>query len=154
MKRQPVKGLRRGDEIKVTDEDVLGMSARKIDDYLYWYQRTWMDDRDPKGISPPAPPINFTSKLTTTVAEQILELFPVSEPPPRAIEDIKEKSGAQALKEVQQNLIFQTPKPVEENEGSGIRRPGEFYRKYRKVEDLSESAKVFYERAGKFLFLL
>jgi RNA polymerase I-specific transcription initiation factor RRN7 len=55
MKKPPIKGLRRGDEIKVTDEDVLSMGPRKIDDYLDWYQRTWMDDRDPKGISPLPP---------------------------------------------------------------------------------------------------
>lgn len=67
---------------------------------------------------------------------------------------MKEKSGIHALKEIQQNLIFQTPKPVEENEGSSVKRPGEFHRKYRKVEGLPEDAKAFYERAGKFLLLL
>jgi RNA polymerase I-specific transcription initiation factor RRN7 len=85
------------------------------------------------------------------VAEEILELFPVSEPPPRVIEDVKEKSGISALKEIQQNLIFHTSKRVEENEGSHLKRPGEFYRKYRKVENLPEDAKAFYERAGQFL---
>ncbi len=42
------KGLRRGEEIKVTDEDVLKMNGKKLDDYLDWYRRTWIDDDDPK----------------------------------------------------------------------------------------------------------
>lgn len=41
-------GLERGEEIKVMDTDVIEMSDTKIDDYLDWYQRTWIDDRDPK----------------------------------------------------------------------------------------------------------
>jgi len=52
MQKPPTKGLRQGDEIKITDEDVLAMTPRKMDDYLDWYQRTWIDDRDPKGDIP------------------------------------------------------------------------------------------------------
>lgn len=43
-------GLKQGDEIKVTDADVLDMSEKKMDDYLDWYQRTWIDDRDAKSM--------------------------------------------------------------------------------------------------------
>ena len=50
MSQVPSEGLKQGDEIKVTDADVLGMSEKKIDDYLDWYQRTWIDDRDPKSM--------------------------------------------------------------------------------------------------------
>lgn len=50
VSRTPLEGLRSGDEVKITDEDVLGMNERKMDDYLDWYQRTWIDDRDPKSI--------------------------------------------------------------------------------------------------------
>ena len=41
-------GLKRGEEIKATDVDVSSMNAKKMDDYLDWYQKTWLDDRDPK----------------------------------------------------------------------------------------------------------
>lgn len=44
----PSKRLRKGEELKITDKDVLTMSEAKMDDYLDWYQRTWIDDRDPK----------------------------------------------------------------------------------------------------------
>lgn len=50
MTEKKSSGLRRGEEIKITDSDVIGMSDRKIDDYLNWYQRTWTDDKDPKSM--------------------------------------------------------------------------------------------------------
>lgn len=48
MSEKATEGMKRGDEIKVQDTDVLDMSEKKMDDYLDWYQRTWTDDRDPK----------------------------------------------------------------------------------------------------------
>lgn len=48
MAEAPTKGLKKGDEIKTTDEDVMKMSGKEMDDYLDWYQRTWIDDRNPK----------------------------------------------------------------------------------------------------------
>lgn len=50
MEERPSRGLKRGDEIKVTDTDVWSMNAKKIDDYLDWYQRTWVDERDAKSM--------------------------------------------------------------------------------------------------------
>ncbi|KAH7314046.1 RNA polymerase I-specific transcription initiation factor-like protein rrn7 [Rhexocercosporidium sp. MPI-PUGE-AT-0058] len=49
--REPPKGLARGEAIEVTDADVWDMNAKKLDDYLDWYQNTWIDDRDPKSRS-------------------------------------------------------------------------------------------------------
>lgn len=43
-------GLKRGEEINVTDEVVMAMDGKQIDHYLDWYQRTWIDDRDLKGL--------------------------------------------------------------------------------------------------------
>lgn len=42
------KRLKKGEELKITDADVLNMSNEQIDEYLEWYQRTWIDDREPK----------------------------------------------------------------------------------------------------------
>lgn len=45
---EPPKGLKRGEEIKVMETEVWDMDAQMLDDYLDWYQQTWIDDRDPK----------------------------------------------------------------------------------------------------------
>ena len=52
MADTPTKGLKRGEELKVTDTDVVKMSGKQMDDYLNWYQRTWIDDRNPKSMFP------------------------------------------------------------------------------------------------------
>ena len=51
MAEEPIDGLRRGEEVKDKDVDVLSMTGKKLDDYLDWYQRTWIDDRDQKSMS-------------------------------------------------------------------------------------------------------
>ncbi|KAH8804812.1 RNA polymerase I-specific transcription initiation factor-like protein rrn7 [Xylogone sp. PMI_703] len=48
MAEEPSKGIKPGSEIDVTDVDILKMDGKKLDDYLDWYQRTWIDDRKPK----------------------------------------------------------------------------------------------------------
>jgi len=48
MSEEASDGFQRGEEIKVTDSDALEMSEKKMDDYLDWYQRTWIDDRNAK----------------------------------------------------------------------------------------------------------
>jgi RNA polymerase I-specific transcription initiation factor RRN7 len=45
---KPQEGLKRGDEIHVEDTDVASMSEKQMDDYLNWYQRTWIDGAEPK----------------------------------------------------------------------------------------------------------
>ena len=83
------------------------------------------------------------------MAEQVLEIFPLEELPPRPAEGPKKEHVVPHLKQIQQDLIFQKPRPVEEDEIEAIRRPGELYRRYRSIEDLPENARAFYEKAGK-----
>jgi RNA polymerase I-specific transcription initiation factor RRN7 len=54
------------------------------------------------------------------------------------------------LKRVQNSLMVQNFKPFREGEIEAPRRPGELYKRYRKVEELPENAKAFYELAGEF----
>lgn len=59
--RKPA-GLERGAEIKVTDEEALKLVDSDIDVYLDWYQRTWVDDVEPKSKS-----LNYTHWINTVV---------------------------------------------------------------------------------------
>jgi RNA polymerase I-specific transcription initiation factor RRN7 len=52
MRGKHMEGFKRGEEVMVTDADVLEMDGKKIDDYLDWYQRTWIDDRPDKSMYP------------------------------------------------------------------------------------------------------
>lgn len=62
MAEAPTKGLRRGEEIKITDADVMKMSGKQMDDYLDWYQRTWIDDRNPESMFLDIPILNWITK--------------------------------------------------------------------------------------------
>jgi RNA polymerase I-specific transcription initiation factor RRN7 len=86
------------------------------------------------------------------VAEQILELFPLQELPPRTPEVSGHERNIDRLKQVQRSLIIQNPKAIVENEElEDVKRPGELYRRYRTIDDLPDNAKAFYEIAGEFL---
>ena len=50
MVEKKIDGLRSSEEIKVKDSDVIGMSDEALDDYMNWYQHTWIDDRNQKSM--------------------------------------------------------------------------------------------------------
>jgi len=52
MSDEPPKGFKKGEQIRAIDSDVLKWTEQKLDEYLEWYQRTWIDDRDPKCMNP------------------------------------------------------------------------------------------------------
>jgi RNA polymerase I-specific transcription initiation factor RRN7 len=147
MADAPLTGLKRGDEMTITDETVMGMDGKKIDDYLDWYQRIWIDDRDSKSECA------FSSRcrvmLTAVVPEQILELFPLSDLSPLPPENPCSDKCVERLKRVQHNMVLQKPKPVD-GASQDVRRPGDLYRRYRSIKEVPENAKAFYELAGMF----
>jgi hypothetical protein len=83
------------------------------------------------------------------VAEQILQLFPLSDLAPQPAEDSDYEQRVERLKDVQKSLIVQKPKPVEDGESEEIKRPGELYKRYRRIDELPENAKAFYGLAGE-----
>jgi RNA polymerase I-specific transcription initiation factor RRN7 len=148
MAEGEIDGLRRGEEIKVKDTDVIGMNEEQMDDYMDWYQRTWIDDRNPKSILQ----LLFRELILilSVVPEQILELFPLQELLPQPADNSNYEQSIDRLKRIQSSLIVQTPVVTEGDGQSGdVNRPGELYRRYRTVEELPEHAKAFYKVAGK-----
>ncbi|PBP26167.1 RNA polymerase I specific transcription initiation factor Rrn7 [Diplocarpon rosae] len=136
--RESSKGLVIGEEAKVQDSDVWNMNSDKLDDYMDWYQKTWIDDRDPK------------------ISEQILQLFPLDDIPRKDAQENPESERRLAiLKDVQKSLLWRNPQPCSEDEGSEqVPRAGELYKRYRTEVELPKPAKAFFELAGKsFSFL-
>ncbi|TGO72654.1 hypothetical protein BELL_0431g00080 [Botrytis elliptica] len=126
------EGLKRGDEIKITDADVFKMTGEQMDDWMNWYHKTWIDDRDQK------------------VPQQILELFPLTDIISETTMEIVDPDPINRAKEVHKTLTLQKPVArVDDEESQDIVRPGEKYRRYRTVEELPESAKAFFEIAAR-----
>ena len=84
-----------------------------------------------------------------TVAEQILELFPLQDVPESISEDSDQEGTADRLKQVQQHSIVLKSKPVKENDEEDVTRLGEYYRRYRTVEELPKETRAFYESSGE-----
>ncbi|PQE33260.1 hypothetical protein CJF32_00003798 [Rutstroemia sp. NJR-2017a WRK4] len=122
--------LRRGDELCVTDSDVLNMTGKQMDEWMNWYHRTWIDDRDQK------------------MPEQILELFPL-ETQPEGDSYESATSPSERTRQIHQTMTVQKPhRRSEDDNTEDVVRPGEMYRRYRRVGDLPDSARTFYEVAA------
>ncbi|KAG9231397.1 60S ribosomal protein L40 [Amylocarpus encephaloides] len=127
---QRTKKLKKGEQFKVAEGDVLRMGEKELDDYLNWYQRTWIDHREPK------------------MPQQILDLFPLEDILPQAKEQPDPEAGNRTLKKIHEALKIQ--KPLEgKGEDEDTKRPGELHRRYRSVEELPENAKCFFELAAE-----
>lgn len=133
--QEPPRELTRGPAIKITDADVWNLDAEKLDDYLDWYQNTWIDDRDPK------------------ISEQMLHMFPLNDIPSMLDEDdLHCGADTDRLRSVQQSLILQDPDPADERAGSGkVLRAGELYKRYRTETELPTEARAFFELAASMV---
>lgn len=83
------------------------------------------------------------------VPEQILELFPLEDVSQRAVEELDDENQAGRLKQVQQNSTLRKSMPVPNEDDQNVTRPGEYYKRYRTIEELPKDARAFYEIAGK-----
>ena len=137
--------LGRGNEVNVNEKDIMGMSGEQLDEYLDWYEKTWVKDepQEPNSRGPP---------------QQILDMFPTGRPdgssPAMANydQDSKDDRAAlnQKLKTVEGSLKLRgiVSGESEEKGKKPVRRIGSFYKRYRTIEDLSPQAKVFYDAAA------
>lgn len=134
--------LGRGNEINVDENDVMAMSGEQLDEYLDWYEKTWVkeDSQEPR---------------SRRIPQQLLDLFPTGRldgsSPAKVDLDQEARTDqialAQKLKTVQGNLHLRNTisEESEENNEQPVKRIGSFYKRYRNIDDLSPEAKTFYE---------
>ena len=134
--------LSRGSEINVTEEDAMEMTGTQLDDYLDWYERTWVDEER-------------TQRKARGVPSQLLEMFPTgrqdgSQPKPYDFTSeakVEQESTTQRLAEMMGRLQVREVVSGEERnlEERVVMRVGSSYKRYRRVEDLNGHAKAFHE---------
>ena len=139
------KHLLRGSEIHVTEEDAMRMSDEKLDDYLDWYERTWIDEHRAR-------------HKTRPLDEDFRRWFPTgrqdgstSAPYDYGEQSKKERQSAQQLSagvihamELRDVVSEEEEKQSEED----VRRVGSHYRRYQSSEDLTTDALAFHEAAA------
>ncbi|EXJ90819.1 hypothetical protein A1O1_03924 [Capronia coronata CBS 617.96] len=150
-----VDRLKPGSEIHTKDSDILNMTDRQLDQYMDWYQRTWIDNISHQHTQ------SQSKSQENTLDKEILDMFPLHDLPehPRTREDdekvaAEEQSRLSArLREVQASLASRRAVSSEEEAQRGLEllRPGAMYLQIRNLEDLAhtdEPVKVFHEEAA------
>ncbi|KAJ9614192.1 hypothetical protein H2200_002328 [Cladophialophora chaetospira] len=150
--------LKPGSEIHVTDKDILDMTDEQLDNYMDWYQTTWIKNNTSTQASQEGGGID----------KEILDMFPLHDVPERvstrkdtehleAEEDVRVTAR---IKQVQHSLKSRRAisKEEESERGLAILRPGAHYIRYTRVQDLDRAAatgdnkqnavKVFHEEAA------
>ncbi|KAL8774009.1 MAG: hypothetical protein Q9194_004160 [Teloschistes cf. exilis] len=140
--------LGRGNEIKVTETDIFNLSGDQIDEYLDWFEETWVDEerarKQPRGYP-----------------SQLLDMFPTGKPDglTRPTVDIEQErlKDEEAL-EAKLQAIQGTLKPrqiISDKDAKyheePVARIGSFYQRYRKAEYLPATAKAFHETAASLI---
>ena len=140
--------LGRGNEIKVKEQEVLDMTVDQIDEYLDWFERTWVEDgnREQKKRGLPS---------------QLLDMFPTGRLDGSSAPTVDLEATASAeqdalnakLKAVQGSLQLRdiVSKEKEGKSKVPVRRLGALYKRYRKEGDLPPHAKTFYEAAANLI---
>ncbi|KAL8761489.1 MAG: hypothetical protein Q9184_002399 [Pyrenodesmia sp. 2 TL-2023] len=139
--------LGRGNEIKVTESETFGLSGDQVDEYLDWFEKTYVDEQRARNHPRGYP-------------EQLLDIFPTGKPGgsiktpihPEMERQTEEKALQHKLKAVQENLKLRKIIPDQDGDdvpsGEPINRLGSYYKRYRKVEALNPSAKSFHQAAA------
>lgn len=144
VQRASAQSLSPGEEVKITEKEVLEMSSHQLDQYLDWYGKTWVVDTsrpERKDILP----------------DQLLDMFPInsqdpagSKAPVETVGSISEEEQTEdRLNRIQGSLQVRTAQ-VADQEGNTTpaRRVGELYKKYRTVQELNPWALAFYTAAA------
>ena len=126
--------------IQMTESDVFNMDPSQLDEYMDWYEKSWL--AHPSDTTP------------------IMELFPISRPETKDTsasrsnpndtsnaEDDEEAALTTMLQTVMESIVAVPPVPREE--GKRPTRPGVWYHRYRWESTLPETARLFYEIAAQ-----
>lgn len=149
----PHKKARAGEEMATVEIDVFDMSEPQMDEYLSWYETTWLDE-EARGNKPKALPM------------QLLDMFPTDGPgepidptSPLPSEDKQARRDSEAtldkVKQVQRLMKATTVLLDSDVDGHAehVRRPGSYYKRYRVIEDIPSVARTFFEAAARVVGL-
>ncbi|KAK5207081.1 hypothetical protein LTR41_007148 [Exophiala xenobiotica] len=139
-------GLEPGAEIDVKDSDIFRMSDKQLDQYMDWYQRTWIKSSSDADSQARQSQSQSQSQQESALDREILDMFPlhdVQDPVKTRAHDqqarLDEQSRLDArIREVQASLLPRRAISSEEEVERGLEllRPGAMYPRYRHVEDL------------------
>lgn len=140
--------LERGSEIYVTEKDVMNMTGEQLDEYMDWYERTFVDE-------------SRAEEKARGLPKQLLDMFPTgridgSDPTPYSHDRMAVEEQETVNKRLNMVMGKLRLRPVvsddpEDSTGTNgdSTQIGTFYKRYRKVEDLTPHARAFHEAVAE-----
>ncbi|KAM0108905.1 hypothetical protein ACP6JB_005426 [Aspergillus fumigatus] len=121
----------KGNEILVTEKDVFDMTPAQLDEYMDWYETSWLDH--------------------SRVSNPLAEFFPVGPmgSDGQTVSDPTEGDD-EAMHAMLKTVTSQLrPRKAISDPKANVARPGTSYPRYRTESELPEMARSFYEIAAK-----
>ena len=138
----------RGNIVSVNEQDIMKMSGAQLDEYMDWFERTWISEE----VSV------FTKER---LPRDLLDMFPTGRLDGSSFAEfnfdeeskIDQVFVERNLATVQRSLETRGVVSEEQEEDSNgpVRRIGSFYKRYRKAEDLTPQARMFHETAASLV---
>ena len=142
----PEDHLPRGSELNVTEEDAMSMTGQQLDDYMDFYERTFIDKERAETKKKGLP-------------KQLLDMFPTGrldgpapEPYSYSEQTAKEEASigeklASMVSNLQVRPIAATGEVTADDEKE--LKIGSFYKRYRRVDELEGDARFFHEKVAE-----
>ena len=131
--------LQRGTEINITEVDAMEMSGEQLDEYMDYYERTFID----------------SDRVEQKLPKDLLDMFPTgrldgSEPASYSYQEQFAKEQ-QAVEETLGAVIgsMRLRNVISKESEEPVRRIGSFYKRYRRADDLDGNARVFHEKVAE-----
>ncbi|RAH83599.1 RNA polymerase I-specific transcription initiation factor Rrn7 [Aspergillus japonicus CBS 114.51] len=124
--------LGKGNEISVAEKDILSMTPSQMDEYMDWYESSWLDHSKAQNPLASFFPVNVNASESQTASASV------------------EGNDAEALLSMLRTSTSQLkPTKVITGESIDTPRPGSAYARYRTEADLPETARPFFETTAK-----
>ena len=149
VKAMQVSKLEPGKQMEISDLAVLQMDDGQLDEYMDWYQGMWLNtQRKEEGIQKEILDMFPPQDRHEPTTDEQGTIFRNREAAVRSLRDERLKRVVGSLKP-RQVVNEQAALAHEAETGNRIMRPGEGYQQFRKLDELSGAARVFYEEAAK-----
>ncbi|KAF3482967.1 uncharacterized protein GIQ15_02291 [Arthroderma uncinatum] len=123
--------------IQATEEDAMTMTQQQLDEYMDWYDKLWIADKEGRGFNPFA------------------DMFPTSRVSNGEDNSQAKQSDEEAVIEKLRTVLsnLRVRRIITEEEAGRLMkpvpRPGSDYLRFRYVNQLPDNAKIFYDTAAK-----
>lgn len=126
----------------IQESDVSGMTGEQMDDYMDWYEKTWMMVEQPKGRANDELLAMFP--ITRTVADTEVQPLIGHSRPSEKDEILAKVRETQSLLKARRTITYEEAARRDVD----IPRPGMLYKHYRSEEELPATARAVYQAAA------